>query len=413
MKDLFSNKVFKIIMTTDIIQQMCIWIRNISILFFVVEKTDADPIAISLITVFEYLPMFVFSYIGGTLADKWNPKKTMIFGDFFSAISIIIILLLISSGLWEAVFAATLVSSIVTQFSIPSSNIMFKRHIDEKSVTQAISLSQSSQSLFLIVGPIIGTFLYGSIGINLSLLTIAILFFISSAVQFLLPSDKKSKEITKSSILSEMKEGLSYIMKNPGMKVICTLLAVLGISQGLIQPLAIYLITDRLSLQKESLQLFYSLYGVGLFVGAIVCSIFAGKFKTRWILFFGMNMFALITIIEVLSKNVFLTSVMYFMAGGVLAFLQVALSSPLIKTVSEEYIGRINGLITPLLIGGNLLGSALSGVLMNQITLIPVFLISAGLLIICGFIGLRYREFELDKSTLSTQATTELQLAKP
>jgi|GEM_PF-3417635 len=48
MKELFQNKVFRIIMTTDAIQQLCIWIRNMAVLFFVIEKTNADPIAISL-----------------------------------------------------------------------------------------------------------------------------------------------------------------------------------------------------------------------------------------------------------------------------------------------------------------------------------------------------------------------------
>jgi MFS family permease len=83
MKDLLRNRVFQIIMATDTIQQMSIWIRNMAVLFFVIEQTNANPVAISLITIFEYLPIFVFSYFGGAMADKWNPKKTMIIGDSF------------------------------------------------------------------------------------------------------------------------------------------------------------------------------------------------------------------------------------------------------------------------------------------------------------------------------------------
>ena len=391
MKELLSNKVFRILMTTDIIQQMCIWIRNISVLFFVIEKTNADPVAVSLITVFEFFPMFVFSYIGGTLADRWNPKKTMILGDFLSAISVLSILALISLGFWETVFAATLVSSIVTQFSVPSTSIMFKRHIDEKYVTQAISISQSWQSLFLIIGPVIGTFLYGSVGLTFSLAAIALLFFLSSAVQFALPSGKTRAEAIKVSLLHGMKEGIGYIKNNTGLKVICVLLAVLGFALGLVQPLAIYIITERLGLPKESLQLLYSLAGVGLFIGAILSAAYVNKFETRWVLFWGMNIFAILTMMEVMSRIVFLTAATYFVSGVVLAFVQVALSSPLIKTVSEEYVGRVSGLITPLLTGGILIGSGLSGILMKHITLVPVFLVSAGVMTICSIIGLKYR----------------------
>ncbi|KNY26678.1 protein of unknown function DUF894 DitE [Pseudobacteroides cellulosolvens ATCC 35603 = DSM 2933] len=392
MKELFGNRVFRIIMTTDIIQQLCIWIRNISVLFFIIEKTDADPVAVSLITVFEYLPMFVFSYIGGTLADKWNPKRTMIIGDFLSSVSVFLILLFISQGLWQMVFAATLMSSLVSQFSIPSSNIMFKRHVDEKLINSAISLSQCWQSIFLIVGPVFGTLLYGKAGITASLVVIAVMFFISSMVQLLLPDSKKEVSILKTSVFKDMKEGIRYVKYNSGLKVISILYILLGFAQGLTQPLAVYIVTERLGIAKEYLQWLYSIFGVGLLIGAIMAALFVNRFKIKLILFLGMIVFSFTTTLEALSTIVSITSITYFFAGAVLAFLQVALSSPLIKSVSEEFIGRISGLVTPLLTGGILIGSSLSGVLAKQISIIPLFLISSILMIICAFVSLLYKD---------------------
>lgn len=392
MKELFTNKVFKIIMITDIIQQMCIWVRNIAILFYIIEKTGSNPIAVSLITVFEYLPMFVFSYIGGTLADRWNPKTTMIIGDFLSGLSVFCILFMVSQGLWQAVFAITLISSIVTQFSVPSSVIMFRRNINENLLTPAISFSQALQSLYIIIGPIIGTLFYTSLGINFSLTIIAFMFLTSSIVQFLLPSSQNNTNCIRKSLLYEMKEGISFIKHNSGIKTICTVLAILGIAEGLIQPLTIFILTDRLMIEKESLQWFFTLTGVGLLFGALLSALIASRFKTRIVLFCAMMTFSIITAIEVLSKNIFLTATMYFLSGTALAFVQVAISSPLIKNVKEEFVGRINGLITPLLTGGILIGSSLSGVLIKQIQLIPLFLTSSGIMIICGVISLNYKE---------------------
>ncbi len=394
-------------MATDFIQQMCIWIRNISVLFFIIDRTNADPVAVSLITVFEYLPMFVFAYIGGTLADRWDPKKTMIIGDFLSAVSVFSIFILISQGLWQAVFAATLVSSVVSQFSVPSSNIIFKRHIDEKYVTQAVSLSQSWQSLFLIVGPVLGTLLYGTVGISYSLVFIAFMFLVSSIVQFALPTGLKAAEAIKTSVFAEMREGLVYLKRKSGLKVLCVLLAVLGLAEGLIQPLTVYLVTDRLGIEKESLQWLYSLSGIGLLAGAILSASLAGRFKTRTILVSSMIIFALVTVAEVLSTAVFLTAAMCLVSGAVLAFFQVAVSTPLIKTVEEEYVGRINGLITPVMLGGILIGSGLSGILMKQLSLIPMFMMSAGIMLICAVIALGYRE---EDAVVPAQAGLQAQL---
>lgn len=391
MKELFQNKVFRIIMTTDAIQQLCIWIRNMAVLFFIIEKTNADPIAISLITIFEYLPIFVFSYLGGTLADKWNPKRTMIAGDFLSSISVVVILLLINQGLWQTVFAATLVSAMVSQFSAPSSVIMFKRNIDEQLITPAISLSQGLQSLYLIIGPIIGTLLYNGLGISFSLTVIAILFLCSALIQFLLPASPRQTDYIKPNLLAQMKEGLVYIRNDKGLTVLCSVLGLFGFAQGLIQPLTIFILTDRLRIESESLQWFYSLSGVGLLIGAIIAMSIVSKYKIRTILFLGMIAFAAVTVAEALSTVVILTAILYFLSGLIIAFVQVAISVPLIQNVQEDYIGRINGMITPLLIAGILIGTALSGVLIEQLSLIPVFMFSAFILIICGAISLRYQ----------------------
>jgi predicted MFS family arabinose efflux permease len=391
MKELFQNKVFRIIMTTDAIQQLCIWIRNMAVLFFIIEKTNADPIAISLITIFEYLPIFVFSYLGGTLADKWNPKRTMIAGDFLSSISVVIILLLIYQGLWQTVFAATLVSSMVSQFSAPSSVIMFKRNIDEQLITPAISLSQGLQSLYLIIGPIIGTLLYKGLGITFSLTIIAMLFLCSALVQFLLPASPRKADYIKPNLLAQMKEGLVYINNDKGLTVLCSVLGLFGLAQGLIQPLTIFILTDRLRIDTESLQWFYSLSGVGLLIGAIISMSIVSKYKTRAILFLGMIAFAVVTVAEALSTVVILTAMLYFLSGLIIAFVQVAISVPLIQNVQEDYIGRINGLITPLLIAGILIGTALSGVLIEKLTLIPVYMLSGSILVICSVISLGYQ----------------------
>ena len=121
MQRLLSNRVFRLVMVSDLLQHTAIWIRNMALLFFVMERTGGDPVAVALLTVAEYVPIFVFSVIGGVLADRWNPKRTMIVGDLMSAASVGVILWLLTKGWWEAIYVATFVSAVVSQFSQPSS----------------------------------------------------------------------------------------------------------------------------------------------------------------------------------------------------------------------------------------------------------------------------------------------------
>lgn len=80
MKHLFRNKAFVLLTISDVLQNIGIWIRNMALLYFIMEKSHHNPVAISLLTVIEYAPIFLVSIIGGVLADRWRPKRTMIWG---------------------------------------------------------------------------------------------------------------------------------------------------------------------------------------------------------------------------------------------------------------------------------------------------------------------------------------------
>src|SRR5690606_32150520 len=127
-----SHRFISSILISTFFLQLGIWVRNMAILLYVVEHTGGDGFAVSMISVAEFLPIFIFSFIGGTFADRWNPKKTMVWCDILSAISILFILLALSFGTWKAIFFATIVSSIMSQFSQPSAMKLFKQNVKEE-----------------------------------------------------------------------------------------------------------------------------------------------------------------------------------------------------------------------------------------------------------------------------------------
>ncbi|WP_413065761.1 MFS transporter [Siminovitchia sp. 179-K 8D1 HS] len=98
MKHLFSNRSFVLLMLSDLLQNLGIWIRNMALLFFVMEKSGGNPVAVSLLTMIEYAPIFLFSIVGGVLADRWRPKRTMLWGDILSFFSILLILFVVLAG---------------------------------------------------------------------------------------------------------------------------------------------------------------------------------------------------------------------------------------------------------------------------------------------------------------------------
>ncbi|MCY8514190.1 MFS transporter [Bacillus atrophaeus] len=399
MNSLFKNRVFLIVQGADLLQQMGIWIRNMALLFYIMEQTNNNPTAVSMLTALEYLPIFVFSLIGGTFADRWEPKKTVVLGDTLSAFSTLLILLLISFGVWQAVFAATVISAIVSQFSQPSSSILLKKHIPSEYVGTAVGINQSLMALFTIFGPVLGAFVYSQLGLKSSIIALFIIFITAAIIQLFLPSYRE-KKTEKGSAISDIKEGFKYIMGQTNLKLIAAMFLISGVAIGITQPLDVFVIMERLGLPKESVQWFAASEGVGMLIGGTLAAVFSKWIDRhkRIVITSTLISWGIITVVEVLSIWPILTGSARTLSGVTTAFFEVVFSGMMIKEVEAEYIGRTNGIIMPLLMGGMLLGSTSSGFIVNQINLFSAYLIAAILTLSCTILTDRLK---LDKKTLA------------
>lgn len=396
MKTLFYNRPFMVIMLSDLLQNIGIWIRNMSLLFYVVEQTNGNPIAISILTILEYLPIFIFSIIGGVLADRWRPKRTMIFGDILSFISIIFIIIVVQSGYWQATFLVTAVSAIVSQFSQPSSMKIIKQNVEEKHIPSAMAFSQSLMSLFIIIGPIIGTSIYQYFGIEQALMSLLIIFSLSAMILSLLPKTKLVENRENKTVIGDLKAGMRYVIQRENLKILIVIYAFLALGVGLVQPLDVFIIIERLDLEMENLKWFTALSGVGMLVGAGLAALFSSKIKGHIIIFTGFLFLGVATIIEVWSVWPLLTGAMRFLTGIFLAFIQTIIATLMLTSVKESYIGRINGLITPIFTGFLLIGTSISGIFMEFTSIITVFTTAGFIIMIAAIVSLK---LEIGKNT--------------
>lgn len=392
MKHLFGNRAFVLLMVSDFMQNIGIWIRNMALLFFIMEQSNHDPVAVSLLTVIEYAPIFVISMVGGVLADRWRPKRTMIWGDILSFISILLILFVVYAGYWQAVFAVTLVSAVVSQFSQPSSMKIIKRCLPDEHVPAATALSQTSMSLFIILGPMVGTTIYQAFGLQASLISLLILFGASAIVLAFLPStvDEPSKDSESAgSFVKDMKAGFAYIGSSRLLKVLLVVYVLLALGSGLVQPLDIFVITERLQLEMSSVQWFTALEGLGMLIGGVIAAVIAGKVKGSYLLFAGLAFLGLSTFVEVLSQWPILTGSMRFVTGVLMAMAQTVLMAVMMQQVEEKFIGRLNGVMTPIFTGMLLIGSGLTGWYMSVTSIVVVYFTAGALFLLSSLISMK------------------------
>ncbi|WP_028776055.1 MFS transporter [Shimazuella kribbensis] len=385
---LIGNRFIQTILLSNILLQIGIWVRNFAILLYVADKTNNDPYAISLISIAEFAPIFVFSFIGGTFADRWMPRKTMIWCDLLSSVSVFLVLFAIHFGTWESVYFVTFISAILSQFSQPSGMRLIKEHVSEDQVQQMMALYQSVMATFSILGPMLGTFFYSNFGLEISITVMGFVFLFSALVLIRLPKDKlkPASKMGKNQFRSEFVEGFRYVWKSPMLRMLGVSFALAGLAVGVIQTLNLFIVTERLGKPEEFLQYMLMVSGGAMLIGGGVIAVIAKRIQPQYLLAFGMVTCALCTIIIGYSTSVSITLITQFINGLVLPCIHIGISTMILKWSHASIVGRVNGLLNPMFVGMMVLSMSCAGVLKSTYSLVSIYSAASILFLLGGLV---------------------------
>ncbi len=387
---LFGNRFFQTILLSNVLLQIGIWVRNFAILMYVTEKTNEDPIAISLIYIAEFAPIFIFSFIGGAFADRWRPKRTMIWCDFLSAGSVLIVLLALLNGAWQTIFFATLVSAILSQFSQPSAMRMFKSQLPPEQLQQAMAFFQSLVAIFMVGGPSLGIWAYHQFGIEASVAVMGVAFLLSAVVLFRLPEAKEEQATTAAadrSLKRELAEGFRYVWNSPVLKWLGVTFALAGLAVGIVQAMGLFVVTEKLGKPKEFLQYMMMINGAAMLVGGGLVAGLARKVAPQKLLAIGMLVGAVTNVLIGFSVSVPLTLTLGFIGGLAFPAIHIGISTMILQWSDPTNVGRVNGALSPMFVGMMVIMMSISGTLKTVLPLEVIYTIS-GVLMFFGMLVL-------------------------
>lgn len=380
---MLSNRYVRTVILSRVLLQLGIWIRNYAVLLYVTNLTNNNSVYVSLISVAEFAPIFLFGLIGGTLADRWRPKRTMVWSDLLSALSVVAVLLAVMNGGWIALLIGSFVSASLSQFSQPSAMKLYKRHVPIEQLQGVIALSQTIVAIFTVLGPVIGTFIFIQLGINTSLILTAVLFLGSSIVLSSLPRDtEEPKSGNAGGFTKELTAGLRYIGSNQSLRTLSLTFSAVGLASGLTQPLQLFLVIENLGQDKPFLQWLVMANGAAMLAGGIAIMGIAKKVKPQLLLIIGLLVAAVCTVGIGASTTIWLTIVFLVISGLFYPCIQGGIQTLIVRNTEGAFIGRVSGAITPVFMGMMVIGMFITGYLKNSISLPAIYAVSGGLIII-------------------------------
>ncbi len=349
---MFKNPYIRTIIASNALLNLGIWVRNFAILLYVTDLTHNDPVYVSLISVAEFAPIFLFAIIGGTFADRWRPKRTMVSCDLLSAASIFIVLLALWYGSWQVLLLSTFFSAILSQFSQPSAMKILKQHVAPEQLQGVMALFQSLMALFMVIGPVVGTFIYQHFGIFSSLSITGMLFLISALVLTRIPQDEQVIEIDRPThFIEELKEGIRYVWNNRTLRTLGGTFTIIGLAVGLIQPLMVFVAIENLGQNKEFLQWPLMANGAAMLLGGGLIMGVAKKVQPQLLLATGLLVSTLTTFGVGWSHNIVLTMALQVLSGLFYPCIHIGINTMMMKNAEAAFIGRVGGALSPLFSG--------------------------------------------------------------
>ncbi|MGO4369641.1 MFS transporter [Paenibacillus sp. MCAF20] len=385
---LLRNKFYQTILLSNVLLQIGIWVRNFAILFYVTDQTDNDPFAVGLMGFVEFLPIFVFSFIGGTFADKWKPRLTMIWCDFLSAVSVFVVLITLFYGSWHMVYFATFVSAILSQFSQPSAMKLFKQHIAPEQLQQAMAMFQTLIAIFMVLGPSLGVVTYQNFGIEVSIGVMGVAFLLSALVLYRIPRDQdivRTENEARGKLWNDMKAGMKYVWNSPVLKSLGGTFALAGIAVGISQTLGLFVVIERLGQPKDFLQFMLMVNGVAMLIGGGAVMVLAKKISPQKLLALGILLSSVCMIGMGISTSVPLSLALQFINGLGFPCIQIGISTMILQWSEESYVGRVNGVLSPMFMGMMVLMTLVAGKLKEILPLIGIYSV-AGTLMFLGML---------------------------
>jgi MFS family permease len=362
------------------------WLEMLVVALLALELTDS-PFLVSFTFFLRFLPM-LFGFGIGVIAERLNRKYLMIGGlAIQTATSAALAALVISDKLeyWHLALGSFLIGSVMAS-EFPVRRTMIGEVVSRTNVGRAVSLEQTTNSLFRIIGPFVGGVFLATIGAQGGFLLGVVLYSIGVIIALSMKYTRPESSDIPAGPKTQIIEGIRYIRKSQvmiGTLGVTLVVNVFGFSYMSQQPVVA---KQVLQVSDVLIGVLQSVEGAGAFFGAALIAIFAKPRHYTRIYMWGSLLFMVAIVLFSQSTTYWITLIILFFGGVGMSGFATMQSAIMIYVASPQMRGRVLGSVA-VFIGLGPFGQLGIGLLASILNPATAVLITAGTGIVCMFIA--------------------------
>ena len=161
-------------------------------------------------------PTIIISIFIGTIIEKFNKKNVILICDFLTSMLYFVLFLYLKNfNSLSFLFLISFFINIISKFFEIASKVLFSEINSPETLEKYNGLQSFMENTIIIVGPVIGTYLFVTFDFNLILIIVSLGYFLSFLQELFIKYEKNlNLSIEKTNFLEDFKEGISYIRSN-------------------------------------------------------------------------------------------------------------------------------------------------------------------------------------------------------
>ena len=380
----FQYRDFRILWLGACTSSIGTWMQEIAQNWLVLEITKS-PFLLGVDAFLGDIPIFLFSLVGGVLADRVDRRFILIGSQVVQMISATTLAILIATShvqIWH-IMALSFVVGTAQAFGGPAYSALVPSLVEKEDVPNAIALNSIQFNLARVIGPVLGGLALKYVG-GAWCFGLNALSFLAVIISLLRLHINFSPPRTGESVMTSMKQGFSFIRTQGAMETLIAIaffMTLLGIPTITFLPVFARIVFARDALTYTT---FLVASGLGSITGALTVAWMGdihnkGRVALSALVAMGIGMVGFAQ-----SKSIPLSCVMLFFTGAVLMCAFAMIASLVQLITPNDMRGRVMSVYNVAFRGGMPFGSFLTGWLVPLLTAPTVLSINGVVLMSLG-----------------------------
>ena len=370
----YHGRDFNVFLASRFLSTVAMQIQSVAVGWQVYEIART-PLALGLVGLAEFVPMFLFTLPAGDISDRFDQRKVLAASLFVEGVCDALLVLL-TLGHLHKVFLFYLVMMLfgaARGFSGPAGQSLLPFVVPPERLPKSIAWSSSAFQTAVIAGPAIGGFLY-AVGPLAAYAVCAICFAGAAVGMATLGGRRLARQISRNSALERVIEGIRFVRHRPVVLGAISLDLFAVLLGGATALLPVYA-RDILYVGPIGLGVLRSAPAVGAALVAISLGRRPLETRTGVKMFAAVAIFGISTIVFGVSTNFYLSLAALFVLGAS-DMVSVFIRSALIQFATPDSMrGRVSA-VNMLFIGAsNELGEFESGLTAAWFGTVPAVVI--------------------------------------